>query len=1619
MRTSARRADKKNNREKALMKAFVTVGRSIFLILIFVSGSGFGQSTVIDDLRRELPPEDTQPVVLKTSGTFEALQQVVEDPDVQRERVVVPVLAKIPYKKVDVGLISAVPGFKTDANGNPVPTLTEIGAEATVEFSGQIGLDFEAWGGNHLFDATVPMDVSVTLPAPETIAPGQKFDVRSSWRTTNDFSYNTSGPDDLDFLVSLHIDLDIRIQTEACFSECLVFDIPIPIGPIDIPLLNWRPCEEVGESAGEVEALGILVPLCEFVAALPDFNDLNEPFIDYPILNDTAPGVLQFTLLKEALSDIDLSFATSLRQGFNGGRGRRLTSERNWPILGLEVDLTNLLSFVSFELPSAAHIPPLNGDLAVLLGFYAPPGFVVSKTAESLGSFYKYNLLEALIAVDYSLKERHSFTARAPMIRITDGSGDVDWFFRAGSSRTVQMPDDLDSRSLSVEIMHRDALVEYDASWGLLPRAEFNAIGFSFGIPVTGPRFGIDPIYQTGNLFDGKSPLRVNGVDVGDALRDVMTTTQSGRRDVEIMPVNGGFAAMPEYTLQPTPNPLIINGRDLQQVDGDSTPRLVQGNEINFAIVDFTLQSGIEPVVVKAPGLGLLNTQTVGTSFADMMPTPANDSSGTFDLIGENEMQTYLAIAGDALQPGLDGITVNLAIHELSNWDGGGEVRGGLAFANNTGGYIRNSLIDLAPAADGTMLIADWETYETTRGPVSDGLPVKGRLEVYSGYTEEATEEYEIVELHVSNSFVNAHEFVLSTQAGESNLTTEQFVSPITVAIEHSIVHANIEMTGQDGKLTISGNSLFAGRDTRSSTVNGRVNVAGGTDPDTGEQFVSVLESGQFLNKGNGNTIAATDGGVIAILADHALQGSGTVDLFGSFSTADSATTLAAVSALDDDYDAAALYAALTTQPVGDATLLVDGGIVQDQIIDARGATLLALSGRLSRDFFRSESSQIVVDNDTTQSMHFDESQITGTGSLVVTSDSNLRLTAPDDVNGVVATLSAEGGSFSLSNSGTITVEGDSPVELAGDPSRRGQLYIQNNGDIHVGAGQELRLAGDVRMAQLGTIDIEPGGELRIVPRVHQVQDAAGNIVNRTVTPMFEQEDGAITVNGKLSYTGDSEFTIRNEIVNGEGVIEADVLNRGGVLAPDLLAIDGDYVQQSSGRMQINVSAAGNSHLDVTGNATIGGGLIIVLDRTWWGTSPMAIGDELTIMNAGGIAGEFDFVEVRLSDATLVDDFEFAVTYDETVVRLTLQEAVDPQELVEQSGIDLSPPEITPPANIDVEATGPQNVIDVGMAVVTDNVGVTSISNDAPDTFPVGITWVTWSAEDEFGNIGTATQTVTVVDTTPPVVTPPADIKTEATGQATVIEIGEATATDIVGVTSISSDAPDTFPVGITLVTWSAEDDSGNIGTATQTVTVVDTTPPVVTPPADISTEATGEANVIDIGVATATDIVGVTRISSDAPDTFPVGITLVTWSAGDDSGNIGTATQKVTVVDTTPPTIERVSATPAVLWPPNKQFQSVSITPDVSDIVDASPVCELSDIWVNQSAPGSKLAILYEITGPNSALLLADRDASAGDRIYTLLVTCSDFSGNVSSETTNVIVPRHGRTATNRTSRR
>jgi len=99
---------------------------------------------------------------------------------------------------------------------------------------------------------------------------------------------------------------------------------------------------------------------------------------------------------------------------------------------------------------------------------------------------------------------------------------------------------------------------------------------------------------------------------------------------------------------------------------------------------------------------------------------------------------------------------------------------------------------------------------------------------------------------------------------------------------------------------------------------------------------------------------------------------------------------------------------------------------------------------------------------------------------------------------------------------------------------------------------------------------------------------------------------------------------------------------------------------------------------------------------------------------------------------------------------------VDPVEAAQQCGgtLDTTPPTITPPADLTVQATTttpPGQAVAIGTATATDSVDPNpAITNNAPALYQLGTTIVTWTATDASDNSASADQSVTVEDTIPP-----------------------------------------------------------------------------------------------------------------------------------------------------------------------------------------------------------------------------------------------------------------------------
>jgi len=276
---------------------------------------------------------------------------------------------------------------------------------------------------------------------------------------------------------------------------------------------------------------------------------------------------------------------------------------------------------------------------------------------------------------------------------------------------------------------------------------------------------------------------------------------------------------------------------------------------------------------------------------------------------------------------------------------------------------------------------------------------------------------------------------------------------------------------------------------------------------------------------------------------------------------------------------------------------------------------------------------------------------------------------------------------------------------------------------------------------------------------------------------------------------------------------------------------------------------------------------------------------------------------------------------------------------------------------------------------------------------------------------------ITVVDTTPPVIVCPVDATLECPVDTSVEANGSATATDN------CDDSPeivysDMYYGTCTKVierTWTATDTSGNSSSCVQVITVADTTPPVITCPADVTLECPADMSVEANGSATAGDTCGAVTIThSDAwqAGCGNTGALARTWTATDECGNSSSCVQTISVVDTTPPEFA-LAVSPTVLWPANHKMVLITPSWTVSDKCDATPEVSLVSILVNEAGDtkgAGNTSDDIQIGDDGSIYLRAERSGAGKDRVYTITYRAVDDCGNSAESSATVTVPHDQR---------
>ncbi len=290
---------------------------------------------------------------------------------------------------------------------------------------------------------------------------------------------------------------------------------------------------------------------------------------------------------------------------------------------------------------------------------------------------------------------------------------------------------------------------------------------------------------------------------------------------------------------------------------------------------------------------------------------------------------------------------------------------------------------------------------------------------------------------------------------------------------------------------------------------------------------------------------------------------------------------------------------------------------------------------------------------------------------------------------------------------------------------------------------------------------------------------------------------------------------------------------------------------------------------------------------------------------------------------------------------------------------DNTPPQITIPADLTVSCAEDVPPVNTNSVIATDNCsGVVTVTAD--DDVVTGQTCInrfvisrTYTATDICGNSTSATQTITVFDEIPPVMTVPADLNVICATDVPAPNISLVTASDNcvgdVTITHVSDviinqECLNKFTVQRT---YKATDVCGNFTTKVQLINVNDNVPPSITAPDDLLVSCSEDVPAPNINQVVASDNcqgeVTITHVGDVITEQTCANQYTIerTYQATDACGNTSTDVQYIEVKDLIPPTIA---------CPPTLTFQCASEvpTPNTSG-VSATDNCE-GDVLITWS---------------------------------------------------------------------
>ena len=221
------------------------------------------------------------------------------------------------------------------------------------------------------------------------------------------------------------------------------------------------------------------------------------------------------------------------------------------------------------------------------------------------------------------------------------------------------------------------------------------------------------------------------------------------------------------------------------------------------------------------------------------------------------------------------------------------------------------------------------------------------------------------------------------------------------------------------------------------------------------------------------------------------------------------------------------------------------------------------------------------------------------------------------------------------------------------------------------------------------------------------------------------------------------------------------------------------------------------------------------------------------------------------------------------------------------------------------------------------------------------------------------------------------------------------------------------------LRTYVASDNNGNIDSCVQTITVNDTDLPIVSCPANmiiIGSMSTCDTMLI-IPLATATDACGITSITNDytgggadASGTFSGGETIVTFTATDNCGNIGTCVMTV-IVDVNPAlgcpsdiTVDcELSEEP--IFTSFAQFMNAGGSANLGCGADTSAFTHIGDILISTNSCTQIYERTYGLPGMMGEMFECTYEITVTDDENPVITCATDINVNASIDQCTAMV--------------